>query len=135
VTEAIDSALNQTYRDFEVIVIDDGSTDGTGEMLKERYDDKIRYFYKENGGCASARNYGIKMARGEYIAFLDSDDRYLSFNISPVPSVEPSSITITSKSLYVWFNALSIASVTKSLRLYAGMMTLTFGLFSICPLL
>ena len=77
VTEAIDSALNQTYRDFEVIVVDDGSTDGTGEMLKERYDDKIRYFYKENGGCASARNYGIKMARGEYIAFLDSDDRYL----------------------------------------------------------
>lgn len=77
VTEAIDSVLNQTYKDFEIIVVDDGSTDDTGELLKERYGDRIRYFYKENGGCASARNYGIKVSRGEYIAFLDSDDKYL----------------------------------------------------------
>lgn len=77
VVEAVDSVLNQTYRNFEVIVVDDGSTDGTSEILKKKYDQKIRYFYKENGGCASARNYGIKFARGEYIAFLDSDDKYL----------------------------------------------------------
>lgn len=77
VTEAIDSVLNQTYKDFEVIVVDDGSTDGTGEILKEKYRNKIRYFYKENSGCASARNYGIRNALGEYIAFLDSDDKYL----------------------------------------------------------
>lgn len=77
VTEAIDSVLNQTYKDFEVIVVDDGSTDGTGEILKEKYRNKIRYFYKENGGCASARNYGIRNALGKYIAFLDSDDKYL----------------------------------------------------------
>ena len=76
VPEAIDSVIAQTYKDFEVIVIDDGSTDGTGKMLEEKYGDKIGYFYKENGGCASARNYGIRMARGEYISFLDSDDWY-----------------------------------------------------------
>ena len=77
VVEAIDSVLAQAYKDFEIIVVDDGSTDGTGEILKEKYGNNIRYFYKQNGGCASARNYGIKMAQGEYIAFLDSDDKYL----------------------------------------------------------
>lgn len=77
VTEAIDSVIAQTYKDFEIIVVDDGSTDGTGKMLKEKYGDKIRYFFKENGGCASARNYGIRMSQGKYVAFLDSDDKYL----------------------------------------------------------
>jgi len=75
--EAIDSVLNQTYRDIEIIVVDDGSTDGTGDLLKERYGDTIRYYYKANGGCASARNAGIKISEGEYIAFLDSDDMFL----------------------------------------------------------
>ena len=77
IAEAIDSVLNQTYTNYEIIVVDDGSTDGTGELLRKRYGDKIRFFYKENGGCASARNYGIREARGEYVVFLDSDDKYL----------------------------------------------------------
>lgn len=77
IAEAIDSVLHQTYRDFEIIVVDDGSTDGTEEMLKQKYGDAIRYFFKENGGCASARNFGIREARGTYVAFLDSDDRYM----------------------------------------------------------
>ena len=75
--DAIDSVLAQTYKLFEIVLVDDGSTDGTGEILKEKYGDKIRYFFKENGGCASARNYGIRMAQGDHIAFLDSDDKYL----------------------------------------------------------
>lgn len=75
--EAIDSVLNQTCRDFEVVVVDDGSTDNTREFLAEKYGEQIRYFFKENGGCATARNFGLKVARGDYIAFLDSDDRYL----------------------------------------------------------
>lgn len=73
VPQAIESALNQTYKNFEIIVVDDGSTDNTKETLG-RYYDKIKFFYKNNGGVSSARNFGVKHALGKYIAFLDSDD-------------------------------------------------------------
>ncbi|MBS3757577.1 MAG: glycosyltransferase family 2 protein [Desulfobacterales bacterium] len=73
VGKAIESVLQQTYDDYEIIVIDDGSTDHTYENLAP-YRDRIRYEYKENGGIASARNRGLELARGEYIALLDSDD-------------------------------------------------------------
>ena len=72
--EAVDSALGQSYRSREVIVVDDGSTDGTGEWLNSQYGDKIRYLSKSNGGLSSARNVGLSEAQGEYIQFLDSDD-------------------------------------------------------------
>ena len=74
--EAVESVLAQTYRDYELLVIDDGSKDGTGEALKI-FKDKIKYIYKENGGVCSARNLGIKLAAGKYIAFLDCDDNWL----------------------------------------------------------
>lgn len=74
--EAIDSVLRQTYQNYEAIVADDGSTDGTPQVL-EAYKDKIRYFYQENQGSAAARNLGIKEAKGELIAFLDADDFWL----------------------------------------------------------
>jgi glycosyltransferase involved in cell wall biosynthesis len=76
IREALESALNQTYRNIEIIVVDDGSTDNTKEVLKH-YLDRIQYIYKKNAGPASARNVGIKHAKGEYIAFLDSDDMWL----------------------------------------------------------
>lgn len=72
--EAIESVLAQTYRDFEIIVVDDGSTDGTGEALSARYGDQIRYIWQENQERSVARNTGIAHAQGEYIAFLDADD-------------------------------------------------------------
>jgi len=71
--EAIDSVLAQTWKEMEIIVVDDGSTDRTKETVR-RYDDRVRYFYKENGGPSSARNMGIKKAKGTHVAFLDSDD-------------------------------------------------------------
>ena len=73
---ALKSVFNQTYTNYEIIIIDDGSTDDTREQLKP-YQDKIRYFYQENQGSAAARNLGIKLAKGELIAFLDSDDYWL----------------------------------------------------------
>lgn len=76
--EAIDSALAQTYKDIEIIVVNDGSRDdGATERVALSYGDKIRYFYKENGGCASALNYGMTVMRGDYYSWLSHDDLYL----------------------------------------------------------
>jgi glycosyltransferase involved in cell wall biosynthesis len=73
---AVDSVLSQTYRDYELIVIDDGSTDETGKGLKP-YEKQLRYLYQENRGVSAARNRGLQAARGDWIAFLDSDDWWL----------------------------------------------------------
>lgn len=73
VWRAIDSALSQTYREVEVIVIDDGSTDGTPGVLS-KYGTRIRRIRQENSGVSAARNTGVEVASGEYISFLDSDD-------------------------------------------------------------
>lgn len=72
----IDSCLAQTYAKFELILVDDGSPDGCGDIcdLYSKKDDRVIVFHKENGGVASAKNYGIKRARGEYLTFVDSDD-------------------------------------------------------------
>lgn len=75
--EAIDSALNQTYENREVIVVNDGSCDdGKTEEIAKSYGDGIRYFAKENGGVATALNLGITKAKGEYISWLSHDDAY-----------------------------------------------------------
>jgi glycosyltransferase involved in cell wall biosynthesis len=74
--DAIDSVLNQTFQDFELIIVDDGSTDGTHEIVAQ-YGKRIQYFYQSNRGPASARNLGIKKAKADLITFLDSDDRWL----------------------------------------------------------
>lgn len=74
--ECIGSILRQTFRDYELLLIDDGSTDQSGLICRRaaESDRRIRYFYKENGGLSRARNYGLDRARGEYITFIDSDD-------------------------------------------------------------
>jgi glycosyltransferase involved in cell wall biosynthesis len=82
VRDTIDSVLVQTYAKFEVIVIDDGSTDNTREVIATYNDSRIRYFYRENGGLSAARNSGLDAARGEFIAFLDSDDVWQSWKLS-----------------------------------------------------
>ncbi len=75
-SQAIDSVLNQTYCDRELIVIDDGSTDNTQKLLAT-YGEKIQVILQENKGVSAARNRGIEAASGEYIALLDSDDEWL----------------------------------------------------------
>ena len=77
VQEAIDSALAQTYKNIEVIVVNDGSKDdGKTEEIALSYGDKIRYFKKENGGVSSALNMGIEKMQGEYFSWLSHDDKY-----------------------------------------------------------
>lgn len=75
VGDALRSILTQTFRDFEIIVVDNGSTDGTDKVIAALHDPRIRYHWQENSGLpANSRNVGIGMARGRYVAFLDSDD-------------------------------------------------------------
>jgi glycosyltransferase involved in cell wall biosynthesis len=73
--KTVQSALNQTIGDFELIIVDDGSTDNTEEIIKSLLDPRIHYFKKNNEERAIARNYGIHRAKGDYITFLDSDDQ------------------------------------------------------------
>ncbi len=77
VSRCLDSIINQTYKDFEIIIVNDGSTDNSGKIAKEykeKYDDKIIYIEKSNGGLSSARNVGIENASGKFIMFVDGDD-------------------------------------------------------------
>jgi len=74
--ETLDSILAQTYKDYEIVIVDDGSTDGTEDMLKQ-LGFPVTYHWQENGGDAAARNKLIELARGQYISFIDSDDLLL----------------------------------------------------------
>jgi glycosyltransferase involved in cell wall biosynthesis len=76
VLKCIETVLTQTFSDLEVIVVDDGSADDTGNVIAKAFGDRVRYYYQDNQGAAAARNKGIAEAHGEWIAFLDSDDEW-----------------------------------------------------------
>ena len=75
--EAIQSVLDQTYPEFEILVVDDGSTDNTADIVHSFDDVRIYYIYQENRGLSASRNTGIRNSKGEYLTFLDSDDLFL----------------------------------------------------------
>jgi glycosyltransferase involved in cell wall biosynthesis len=88
VAECLESVLQQTYRSFEIVVVNDGSSDATESVL-ETYRDRIIYVAQENRGAAAARNAGIRLASGEFVAFLDADDYWLpEFLERQVPLLE-----------------------------------------------
>ncbi len=108
ITRAIDSVLAQTYKDWELIIVDDGSTDNTRDVVEPYLKDKrIRYVWQENRGVSAARNKGLDLAQGEYIAFLDSDDFYLPEKL--MHSIEIldkySNVVLVSSNSYVVSNA------------------------------
>ena len=74
ISKAIESVLAQSFKDFEIVVVDDGSTDETEQVVMSIKNEKVRYFRKENEERAAARNFGARSAKGKYINFLDSDD-------------------------------------------------------------
>src|SRR5687767_548324 len=84
-TEAFESIAAQTFADWELIVVDDGSTDGTSALvgqLARRVAQPVTYLYQPNRGPGAARNLGIQRARGQYLAFLDSDDLWLPHHLA-----------------------------------------------------
>lgn len=80
ITRSINSALNQKYKPFEIIIIDDGSTDNTSKVI-DTFKNDLVYLYQDNAGSSSARNLGIKNAKGNWIAFLDSDDEWIDTHL------------------------------------------------------
>lgn len=76
VIEAVNSVLSQSFQDFELIVVDDGSTDNTSEKLRETYGSRIQLITQGNAGVSAARNAGVRVSRGKYLSFLDSDDTW-----------------------------------------------------------
>ena len=84
IKRAIDSILNQTFRNFELIIVDDGSKDMTERIVKDYSDERIVYLYKENGGQNSALNLGLEHVRGTYVAFCDSDDEWFPTKLEKV---------------------------------------------------
>ncbi|WP_252379816.1 glycosyltransferase family 2 protein [Desulfovulcanus ferrireducens] len=82
IVDAVNSVLNQTWKKLELIVVDDGSNDQTRALLEKIKDKRFHYFYQENKGVSSARNFGLKKARGDFLALLDSDDYWLPEKLS-----------------------------------------------------
>ena len=76
IAATLDSVIAQTHKDWEALIVDDGSTDDTADIIQRRYgdDSRVRYVRQENAGVCSARNRGIATARGSFVALLDSDD-------------------------------------------------------------
>ena len=117
VEAAVDSVLGQTFRDVEVVVVDDGSTDGTGAVLS-RYKDAIRYLRQGNGGVSSARNRGIQESGGRYVAFLDADDTWLPEKLDrQIDALESSSLHRACYSAHtICTEALAPLAVERSVR-------------------
>jgi glycosyltransferase involved in cell wall biosynthesis len=84
ITRCIDSIFNQDFENWELVIVDDGSTDETRNVILSYDDERIRYIYKENGGASSARNVALDNSNGTYIAFLDSDDEYKPDHLSAI---------------------------------------------------
>jgi len=104
ISETIKSILNQTYRNFELIIVDDGSTDNTEEVIRKFKDSRIKYIKTDNwGGPARPRNIGIKKAKGEYIAFCDDDDMWDKKKLEKqIPHFQSSKIVgVASRAIFI----------------------------------
>ncbi len=93
VKRAIQSVLNQTYTDFELIVVDDGSTDGSGDVVESIIDSRLLIISQTNKGVSAARNEGVYRAKGKWVAFLDADDEYLPMFLDKISTLLSNNIT------------------------------------------
>ena len=110
ISDAIDSALTQTYGNFELIIVDDGSTDGTEEFVRGKYANELdsgrmRFVRRENSGVCKTRNAGLRVAKGEWIAYLDSDNKILPFFLEVFARAivaNPEVVNMYAKQVYAW---------------------------------
>lgn len=117
IEECVNSILNQTFSDIEVIAIDDGSTDRTGDILDAIKDERFQALHKRNGGLVSARKLGISKATGNYIAFVDGDD-YLArqtYSILYQAALETNADVVYNQAYFSDHNS-NITTVSKSLK-------------------
>lgn len=97
IEECINSILQSEFHDFEVIIIDDGSTDGTSQICRRMADsdNRIKYVYQHNGGVSAARNHGLKLCQGEWVTFVDSDDIILPFHLNVINMANDANMLMT----------------------------------------
>lgn len=125
IDKCIDSLIKQTYKNIEIIIIDDGSTDNSSEIVANYKDKRIKVIHKKNGGLSSARNCGIKESHGKYIGFIDSDD-YISYDMFEIlykNIIETKSdismcdfVTTTSDAIFTTTNNYRIITKTESIN-------------------
>ena len=112
IARALDCVLAQTYQDFEVVVVDDGSSD-EGATIVERYtDSRIRLIRQENAGVSAARNRGIAEARGEYVAFLDADDEWMPEFLEEIVALQKEFPACRAQATNYIFNSYGVKSAT-----------------------
>lgn len=101
IVRALDSVLAQTYQDFEVVVVDDGSTDNGSALVAEYEDPRVRILYQANAGPGAARNYGVRNSRSPYLSFIDADDEWLAdflrLSIEAIETHPQCSLSVTSR--------------------------------------
>jgi len=113
---AVKSVINQTYSNWELIVVDDGSTDNTKDIIEEYIgkDNRIKYIYQENQERSSARNNGITNSHGEWVCFLDSDDLFHKTHLEEFKSL----IKLNNLEKGIYFSGVSIGEFSKELEVY-----------------
>ncbi|MFN4150063.1 MAG: glycosyltransferase family 2 protein [Candidatus Sericytochromatia bacterium] len=118
IQEAINSIIAQSYTCWELIIVDDGSIDETAKIVQKnsKVDDRIKYFYQENGKQGKARNLGISKSRGEYLAFLDADDLWLPEKLThQIDQIQKTNVDLVFANSYI-FNNNNVDDISKTMN-------------------
>lgn len=126
VMRGVESIRRQTFEDWRLIVVDDGSTDGSGEIVRRIDDNRIEVIRQENAGPGGARNTGIAHAAAEYIAFLDADDEWLEdYLADSIKALEENDVSVVASMFYEWPEKIDVTERYASLGVFPGRHELT----------